>query len=73
MLIQLPQHNLGRKNPTVSLGQACPFTQGCAAGGAKEIADRLRLSRDLGSCRGLEQTCACGSALACECGSPSWS
>ena len=32
-----------------------------------------RLTRALGGCRGLEQTYACGSEFACECGPPSWS
>ena len=41
--------------------------------GAEEVTDRLRLSRALGRCRGQEQTCACGSAFAWECGPPSWS
>ena len=73
LLAQQTQRNLGRKRPTVSLVRACPFTQGCAAGGAEEVTDRLRLSRALRRYRGQEQTCACGSAFAWECGPPSWS
>ena len=63
----------GEKEPHCVPGSGLPFHTSCAAGGAKEVADRRRLSRALGRCRGLEQTCACGSALACECGSPIWS
>ena len=48
------------------LGRVCPFTHT----GAKDVPDRLRLSRALLQSSGLDQTCACGSAFACGCRSP---
>ena len=40
LLSQQPQRSRERKRPTVPLGGLCPHT-GCAAGGAKELPDRL--------------------------------
>ena len=44
---------------------------GCISGGARDVPYRLRLTRALLQCRGLEKTRACGCAFVCECGSPS--
>ncbi len=68
-LAQQPQGSRESKRPTVPLGRLCPFPHGQPA---QQLPDRLWLPRALCRCRGQEQTCACGSALAWECGPPAW-
>ena len=51
--LALRESSRERKRPTVPLGGLCPHT-GCAAGGAKELPDRLWITRALSRGNGQE-------------------
>ena len=64
-----PLRPMERKRPTVPLVWVCPFTHRVCFCRSQDVPDRVRLTRALLQHRGLEHTCTCGSAFACECGS----